>query len=261
MDTTVIIPVYNQGVFLKDTLSYLKNQTIQNFKIIIVDDGSSDKETCAYLDSINDDMIHKVRQENKKLPAARNKGILLADTEYVWVHDADDYFEASFLEKALQIIKNDAQVGSVGCWGREFCGKRITENDHWEPLGGDVKNFLAGNNSISSAIVRKSAWEQVGGYDETMVNGYEDWDFWIKLTSSGWKIDIIPEVLFNYRVTEGSMVTKSDMIRPELVKHIVRNNKSVYEQNVIDVIYQKELEILALKNELAAFYSSNKKEG
>ena len=250
MEVTVVIPVYNQGQYLKAALDHLRQQTTQEFCIIVINDGSDDRDTRDFLGDLNDPQITVHNQENKKLPAARNVGFELAQTTYVWVHDADDYFEPSFLEKALQRMAKNPNIGSVGCWGREFGGKRITSEEHWRPIGGNVKNFLAGNNSISSALVRHAAWRAVGGYDEKMVYGYEDWDFWIKLTDQNWIIDIIPEVLFNYRVSEGSMVTQSDRMRPELVRQIVINHRHVYEKYIDTVIFEKEREILELRNKL-----------
>ena len=63
-------------------------------------------------------------------------------------------------------------------------------------------------------------WEDLGGYDENMKLGYEDWDFWIRASFKDYKFSVLPFALFNYRKTEGSMVTKSTLHHSEIQKYI-----------------------------------------
>ena len=55
-------------------------------------------------------------------------------------------------------------------------------------------------------MFRRQCWENTGGYDEQMKTGYEDWEFWIRLTAAGWKVQVLKEYLLNYRITEKSML-------------------------------------------------------
>jgi hypothetical protein len=99
-------------------------------------------------------------------------------------------------------------------------------------------------------LLRKECWELVGGFDEAMKDGYEDWSFWIAVTAKGWLVRSIPEHLFHYCVARESMVVESDKKRPELMRRLVENNLEAYRENVGFVVYQEELEIQRLHRQL-----------
>ncbi len=80
-----------------------------------------------------------------------------------------------------------------------------------KPRGGNEYNFLFSNQCPACAIVRKSTWETVGGYDEEMIWGYEDWEFYIRITQTGSTVHVIPEKLWYYRQTMNS-TNKNDTL-------------------------------------------------
>ena len=86
-------------------------------------------------------------------------------------------------------------------------------------------------------MVRKSCWDAVGGYDEAMVEGYEDWEFYIRITQRGWTVHVIPEVLFFYRQTEKS-THKNDTLpnRGKLVNYIVDKHRDWYVEKLKELI-------------------------
>lgn len=105
---TVIVPAYNAEKTILRTIESLIKQTYQNFKIIVINDGSVDN-TLEILSSIDDDRLTIVNQNNMGVSYSRNKGIKLADTKYVAFLDADDEYLPEFLEIMLTEIKdNDA---------------------------------------------------------------------------------------------------------------------------------------------------------
>lgn len=98
---TFIIPVYNTGEYLRIALDSVINQTHSNFKIIAVNDGSTDKNTLNILDEYSkkySSLITCVNQENKGLGGARNTGIMYCDTEYLLFLDSDDMMNLEFVE-------------------------------------------------------------------------------------------------------------------------------------------------------------------
>ena len=201
-NVTVIIPCYNDGKYILQALESLLNQTLKAERIIIVDDGSN-LETKEILGKLHNENIEVVFQDNAGVSKARNYAVNLAKTSFILNLDADDYFEPTFIEKAVTILNANHKIGVVGSYFKTFdaTNKKI---EIVKPLGGKVENFFIKNNGIASSLYRKECWCQVGGYDESMLNGYEDWEFWISILSNNWDMYIIDEVLFNYRVKKES---------------------------------------------------------
>ena len=86
----------------------------------------------------------------------------------------------------------------------------------------------ADNIGCVCSLVRRELWEQVGGYNLAMRDGYEDWDFWIGCVEKGWQGYRLPEALFRYRKRAGSMLERSNRLRHRLIASIVRNHPALY---------------------------------
>ncbi|MFV5686292.1 glycosyltransferase family 2 protein [Flavobacterium sp. GB2R13] len=206
-NVTVIIPCYNDGKYIVEAVNSILNQTLKPEKIIIIDDGSN-LETKMILKTISHEMISIVFQENQGVCKARNVGIDRATTDYILTLDADDYFEPTFIEKAVLVLNTNESIGVVGCLYKVIKGN-ITQKESVKPLGGTVKNFLVKNNGMACSLFRKNCWQEVSGYDEKMCKGYEDWEFWIAVLRNKWEMHIIQEDLFNYRMKPISRDTKA----------------------------------------------------
>lgn len=240
---SVIIPCYNDGHYLDDSVGSIKKQTFTDLEIVIVNDGSNDESTLQKLRSFNDPAITVLHKDNGHLSSARNHGIRHAKGEIIVTLDADDKYEKTFIEKGVNVLRSDKSIGAVTCYLKSFGLKQYK----WKPLGGDLKNFLYRQESCASAMIRKECWERTGGYDEQMKSGYEDWEFWIRLTSSGWKVHVLKEYLLNYRVTEKSMLlTQSEPRREEIVNYIMEKHKELYWHELKDAVIQRK--IIDLRN-------------
>ena len=80
-----------------------------------------------------------------------------------------------------------------------------------EPGALRLPRLLISNYIDACAIVRRSAWADLGGYDAHMpIMGFEDWDFWLRMVNGGWKLHYLPELSFHYRVREGSMISDTN---------------------------------------------------
>ncbi|MFV9550617.1 glycosyltransferase [Algibacter sp. PT7-4] len=226
-NVTIIIPCYNDGKFIHEALNSALNQTLKADKIIIIDDGS-DTETKAVIDKIKYDNVDVISQENRGVSCARNKAISLATTGYILNLDADDYLEPTFIEKTVEVLKKNKQVGVVSSYCRSFKGKN-TEVEIIKPLGGNIKDFIVKNNGRANSIFRKQCWIDVGGYDEKMLKGYEDWEFWIAILKQGYSMHIVKEVLTHYRIKETSRdqtaLSKHDF---ELRKYMFNKHNDVF---------------------------------
>ena len=245
---SVVIPCYNQGQYVDEAVDSILRQTFQNVEILIINDGSTDAATNAKLRAYQRPFTRVLETPNQGLPAARNHGIRLAQGKYILPLDADDYFAPTYLEQAVAVLDAQADVGVVTC-GMQFFGlnqRRIM------PQGGDAANFLVENNAAVASLCRKICWEQAGGYNITFTQGYEDWNFWLDVTKRGWRVAVIPEYLFYYRRRPGSMLAHSDAMKPKLIRQLVENHRELFAAHVADVLFAKEQQLAAFKQEKQA---------
>jgi len=231
---SVIIPCYNHGEFIEETIASVYAQSYNNIEIIVVNDGSNDDNTIAILK----DLSHKFPEvkvydkENGGLSSARNYGIERANGIYIFPLDADDIIKAEMIRKCVDLIQTSKNIKAVCTYVKNF-GKI---NSIYKPKGGDVKDFMIYNRAFSSILYRKSDWSECGGYDEANRTGYEDWQFCIELIKNGGEIKVIKEPLFLYRRAENSMVTNSDKKRKELVRYLMDKNPDLFLDYYADTI-------------------------
>lgn len=107
---SVVIPLYNKQNYIKETIKSVLNQTFQDFEIVIVNDGSKD-DSVKVVESIQDDRIKLVHQENSGVSVARNMGIKEANAKYIAFLDADDLWLPEFLQTIYELIQNFPDAG------------------------------------------------------------------------------------------------------------------------------------------------------
>lgn len=220
---SVVIPCFNDAKYIEKTVLSVLNQSIGDVEVIVVDDGS-DETTKAVLKKIEYQIAKLITQENKGQSAARNNGIKAASGTYILVLDSDDYFEPTFCEKAVCILEN-REIKLVTSYTKRFNDSYC---DNHYPQGGDLKDFLMYNQATGSAMFRKMECIAVGGYDETMRFGFEDWEFYIRLLEKGGKAFVIPEFLFHYRLKENSTTSRANKIKYQLQYFIYEKHKALY---------------------------------
>lgn len=252
---SVIVPCYNHAQFLNEALKSVLEQSYTDWECIIVNDGSVDHtEVVAQEWVAKDARFQYVYKENGGLSSARNTGISKAMGEFILTLDADDKYEATFMEKALRIILFNNNVGVVSSWAIRFTNNKQFGKLH--PKGGKLKDFLFGNAAIGTSLFRKECWEKVGGYDENMKKGYEDWEFYISVSKLGWTVHIIEEVLFFYRQHPISMRTVAMKSHDtEIKKYIYHKHKELYKEYYDTLIENFMYEIDVEKKERAKIYT------
>src|SRR5262249_6198083 len=117
---SVIIPCYNLGQYVDEAVQSVLDQTFQDFEIIIVNDGSTDPATNRLLSDYDRPQTRVITTDNRGLAAARNLAAAHATGEYICALDADDRLERPYLEKAVRILDDDAEIAFVSCWLRTF---------------------------------------------------------------------------------------------------------------------------------------------
>lgn len=126
---SIIIPSYNHALFLKDRLDTILNQTFKNWEAIIIDDQSSDDSVQVINDFLKAHPDFRVKYfiVNDKNSGSGyhswKKGIELAETEYVWIAETDDYSDAAFLGELVEILDHNKDVALA------FCGSNYVENN------------------------------------------------------------------------------------------------------------------------------------
>lgn len=247
---SVVIPCYNHGAYVDEAVESVLAQNYPHLEIVIINDGSTDAETNELLAHYERPRSRVYRIENRGLPAARNYGIRQTTGEYVCCLDADDKYHPEYLQKAAAVLDNDREFryGAVPAWVRFFGEKDAL----WKTLGSNCKDFsphlqAVRNNFQSATMFRRKCWQEIGGYDENMTDGYEDWDFWLKLLGRGYQMYCLEEPLIYYRQKAQSMVTTADLKRSRLIEAIVGNNREVYIEYLPQIIVELDEEIQRLK--------------
>jgi len=198
---SVIIPVHNKGFFLKDTLDSVLGQTFQNFEIVIVDSELSNNAK-QIVDTFEDKRIKYFYKEKAGINAARNLGIKNSRGKYIAMLEADDVWSPEKLQKQVDILNQNPQVGLVYC-ATEFINenKETTGRNRSVCCRGFVFNRIIMNNFLhngSVALFRRDCLDKTGWFDET-VNKMTDWDFYIRL-SINYKFWGLGEYLVKSRV-------------------------------------------------------------
>lgn len=222
---SIIIPTYNSHKYIKDTLTSLINQTHSYIEILCIDDGSTDNtiQIIKDLEKNNDIHIKIIDQNNQGPSHARNRGIQLAKAEYILALDSDDQIAPDYIEKALTTFQIEPNL-SVVFTEAVFYGM---ENKIWATEDVRLPELFSRNFLNVTALFKKSAWRDAGGYDEKLP-GYEDWDLWITLASKGHRFKLIPEPLFFYRFRSDSRAANSEHKDAQKRMAIMRKHKDIY---------------------------------
>lgn len=243
---SVIVPCFNHAKYLSEALNSILHQTYTHWECIIVNDGSPDNtDEVAQKWILKDTRIKYYKKENGGLSSARNYGVERAVGKYIVTLDADDKFEKSFIEQAVNILENNDEIGIVSCWGYRFSDSKYY--DLFKPNGKNLNDYLFSSAALASAMFRKKCWDEVKGYDEQMKMGYEDWEYYLRVSKNGWKTKIIEEPLFFYRQHKSSMRTVAqNNYDIEIKMYIYSKHKDLYIENFDKTI--ENLLLLAGKN-------------
>jgi glycosyltransferase involved in cell wall biosynthesis len=214
MKVSIIIPCYNQGVFLNETLESVYNQTYQEWECIVVDDGSTDNtKVKAELWTNKDTRFKYIYKENGGVSSARNLGIEQANGQYLQFLDADDLLDHQKLELSLDVFSlSDNTTTEIVV--SNFMMLSIDSKSVYPPSFKLKKESLTFENFLynSFSIQLQYAIFEVKLFDTIRfsenLSAQEDWVVWIKLLKITNKIDFIDKPLSFYRVNpDGRMNT------------------------------------------------------
>jgi glycosyltransferase involved in cell wall biosynthesis len=240
---SVIMPCYNAERFIAATLDSVLAQSIADWQIVAVDDGSKDG-TGAILERYarRDPHIVAVHQANGGVAAARNKGFSLADrsSQYLLFLDSDDILHATMLELMLRFLDQASDFGVAFC-NRDYIDaegrptrRKWTRIDRWVPFGPlgrrlrddeavtpFVSLFLDGMIVPSCAVLRRTVYEAGPGWDEAFGQPYEDTNLFQSLALIT-TIGYMPRALVSYRIHAAQSMANQG--------HVWRQRKRCYEK-------------------------------
>lgn len=187
---SVIIPVYNHVRRLKESLLSLSAQNYRNLEIIVVNDGSTDSFDTDFpkikhspeLSRLN---IVLINQKNHGAPAARNKGLEIANGEYLIFWDADTIGRPDMISKMVKALENNTEA-SYAYSGFMFGWKKF------KSLPFDPERLKKMNFIDTTSLIRK---QDMLKFDESLKK-FQDWDLWLNLLSKNKTGIFIPEILY-----------------------------------------------------------------
>jgi glycosyltransferase involved in cell wall biosynthesis len=248
---SVVIPYYNMGAFIVETVQSVLNSSYSNIEILIVNDGSNEAASISELNQVKkiSEKIKIIDQPNSGVAEARNNGIRNASGSVIALLDADDLVEQTYYEKAVCILKNFNNVSFVGCWTQLFDETGRTER--WITHNPDLPLFFLMNTINSQAIVvRKDALLQHGMHDSTLNMVLDDWESVINMMMHNLRGVVIPEFLFRYRIRRNSVFRSHHNRWTDSYSKIIQKHEAIINR------YGKELLLLLINNGPNLFYKN-----
>jgi glycosyltransferase involved in cell wall biosynthesis len=240
---SVLLPVYNAQDYLKQSIDSILGQTLTDFELIIVNDGSTDGSK-AIIDSYSDPRIIVIDQANAGLPVSLNRAISRAKGKYLARQDADDVSEPIRFEKQIELME-EARLDFCGC-------NFLMINER-----GDLLQSVVMPSSMDAITVAMACTVPFAHGSVMMRHGFlkdhdlkydpscaiEDYDLWCRAYQLGAQFGNVGEFLFSYRhfdqslskLRAGSMRQKTKILR----RHFVRENLVAVQGAVENLIASK----------------------
>ena len=241
---SVVIPVYNRELTVKRAIDSVLAQELHPDEIIVVDDGSTDP-TPEILKSY-DHKIQIVRQENKGVSAARNRGVETASGKWIAFLDSDDEWTPDKLQKQLACYRlhpNMRILQTEERWIRN--NMRVNPGKKYSKKSGNIfknclKTCIVGPSTV---MCERSLLMEMGGFDEKLPV-CEDYDLWIRIAAK-YAIPLLPEAL---TIKYGGHPDQLSLSTPAMDRYRVQSLEKIYKEVTLSRIQRIELlEELILK--------------
>ena len=207
---SVIVPAYNAQSTIGETVESILNQTFTDFELIVVNDGSTDN-TLDIVSSFNDPRLEVFSYPNAGVSASRNRGTSHAIGTYVSFIDADDLWTPDKLEAQIDALENEPQAAVAYSWTNliDQSGRFLVRGKYATYSGNVYAELLVGNflESASNILLRRQAFIDVGGFDETL-SGAADRDFFTRLAAR-YSFVAVPRVGVLYRIGNSNSMSSN----------------------------------------------------
>lgn len=244
---SIIIPCFNQGQYLEECIESVLNQTYPNIEVVIVNDGSTDSYTLEILEKMKSlyPQFKIIDIENSGVSHARNVGVENSRGEFILPLDGDDKISTTYIQKCVEVFKEKKDIDIVYCIAELFGERRgvFSLADYSE------KEMLRSNVVFCTAMFKRKDYYSCNGYNENMIDGLEDWDFWLSMIENNKQFYRIDEVHFYYRIKQHSR--NEDMFNGidkhlKMIVQIQKNHEDLYRRYNIDIVdaYKRKRNIL-----------------
>lgn len=228
---SIIVTSYNEGDYLDECIDSIRKQTYSNVELIIVDDCSSDEKTIELVRKYEKQGELVIWLEKVGVSKARNIGVNHASGEYIVFLDGDDKLHPTFIEKMMLAKSMNKNAEMIYSMTRLF-GNRSRLAARSKPK---YKNLLIYNYCFwVTCLLSRARFLEVGGFDEKMIYGIEDWELFVRYCYPGMEVIRVNEDLFYYR-KKGYSRTKdiNDSYRKTLAMRLemILNNIESYSTN------------------------------
>ncbi|MGJ5642464.1 glycosyltransferase family 2 protein [Formosa sp. S-31] len=209
---TILMPVYNGEQYLKEAIDSVLNQSFKDFKLLIINDGSTDK-TQSIIDSYCDPRIIAVKQDNMGVSRSLNKGLSMIQTPYVRRHDADDISEPWMLEWQVNYLEENPEVAAVSTRCHFMTVNSKVSPVHFQPKA-DIfegqelifaarKHFEPFSPVVHGTVLcRTKVFEEFKGYRTEFLTS-EDNDLWLRIIEK-YPFAILNKAPYKLRLSPGS---------------------------------------------------------
>lgn len=194
----VVIPCRDDGDFLAEAIASVEECSLPAVELTLVDDGSTDPETCRVFERLSHSGRHVLRADGVGLAAARNAGCATSRTSVVIPLDADNRLRPAARDAVALLERTGADLVH-GSWSRfGMDSGRVVPPDM------TLETLLPYNQIDALALIRRSLLDRLGGWDEQLPF-WEDWDFWLRAADAGAHTHRVSDVLHDYLVRPGSL--------------------------------------------------------
>jgi glycosyltransferase involved in cell wall biosynthesis len=252
---TVVVPCFNHGKFVSKAVQSALAQDGADIRVVVVDDGSDDGDSPGACDACEGERVRVIHQRNGGLPAARNAGAAGATSEFLVFLDADDWLEPTFVKTLAAAIRTSdvgcrvsdagADVGTLqtrhptsDLVSHAYCQERLVEKGTgiWRVPDWDPVLMMLTNLHPVTTLVRRSCFEVVGGFTESMTGGYEDWDLWLKFVERGWRGVRVREPLFVWRRhSHSTMIMNVIRDHEVLYRRLIDQHRDLYARHALEL--------------------------
>jgi glycosyltransferase involved in cell wall biosynthesis len=206
---TVLMPVYNAELFLREAIDSILNQTFTDFEFVIINDGSTDASE-EIIKSYNDPRIaYDKNESNLKLIATLNKGLAIAKGKYIARMDADDISMPTRLQLQFELMEKNGDIGLCGTWFDNFKGTEITGSARYSPDHETIcfKHLYQIHLSHGTCMFRSSVLKNHSLYFNSDFLHAEDYELWSRI-SMFTKLANVQQVLYKVRQHENEVSHK-----------------------------------------------------
>ena len=246
IEIVVIVPTFRHSVFVADAVdSIVIQETERIVRVVIVDDGCPDVETrriATVLATAYPDQVEYIRRTNGGLSAARNTGVEYAlrrwpSVRALYFLDADNMIEPKALDRAFDTLMSDPSIGWVYPDIVMF-GSSQEYIDYSGPYS--ILRHLGCNVSEAASMVRREVFDRGCRFDETMRQGFEDWEFWWQCIDAGFTGRHAPFFGLRYRKRPESMLSESEREKPGIVSYMRHKHKALFQAKFLLALEARE---------------------